>query len=198
MSNVIEMPPLHAADPVPPYHSLKLLSRSLAILFSVFAALQILWVLAAVIATLFFSDHLLAGATGFSVFAGKPPAIRGMVLYSSQPAFTHAAGLLGIAAGTAPIFVMFWNLRGLFRLYARGVVFARENAAQLKRIGLCLVAYPVAQVAVNMMFRLAGGLDKVWFHMELVYALVLGLIVLAIAQVMEFGHEIEQEKDSFV
>jgi hypothetical protein len=34
--------------------------------------------------------------------------------------------------------------------------------------------------------------------MIFVYALILGLIVFVIAQVMEFGREIEQEKDSFV
>jgi len=30
------------------------------------------------------------------------------------------------------------------------------------------------------------------------FTLVLGVSVVAIAQVMEFGHEIEQEKDSFI
>lgn len=198
MSNVVEMPPFPAADPIPPHRSLRLLSRSLAVLFTVFAALQILWVLAALIATLFFSDHLLAGPAGFSVFTGKPPAVRGTVLYASQSALTHLVGLMVIAIGTAPILVMFWNLRGLFWLYADGIVFARENAAYLKRIGLCLVVYPITEIAGNIVFRLAGGLDKAWFHMELVYALVLGLIVLVIAQIMEFGRAIELDRSEII
>lgn len=198
MTNVVEMPALQRAGPTPPHRGLRLLSWSLVVVFIVFAALQILWVLAALIATVFFSDHLVATETGFNVFTEKPPVTPGMVLYSSQPVLTRAVGLIVIAITTAPILLMFWNLGGLFRLYARGIVFARKNAVHLKRVGLCLVAYPFAKFAGNMAFRLAGGLDKAWFREELVYALVLGLIVLAIARVMEFGHEIEQEKDSFV
>jgi hypothetical protein len=198
MSNVIEMPPPSVAGPTPPHRGLRLLSRSLAVLFTVFAALQVLLLLAALIATLFFGDHVLASAAGFSVYTGKPPAVRGMVLYASQSALTHTVGLMVLAIGAAPILVMFWNLRGLFWLYADGIVFARENAAHLKRIGLCLVAYPVATITGNMVFRLAGGLDKVWFHMELVYALVLGLIVLVIAQIMEFGQEIELDRSEII
>jgi hypothetical protein len=151
-----------------------------------------------VVATEFFADHLLAGTSGFSIYEHKPPVIPGMVLYSSQSAFTHVAGLIDIAIATAPILLMFWELRGLFRLYARGIVFARENAAHLKRIGLCLVAYPFAKFASNMVFQFAGGRDTAWFRMELVYALVLGLIVLAIAQVMEFGREIELDRSEIV
>jgi hypothetical protein len=198
MANVVEMLPLPVADPIPPHRSLRLLSRSLAVLFIIFAALQILWVLAAWIATLFFSNHLLATATGFDVFTGKPPAIPGGVLYASQSALTRGIGMVGIAIAATPFFMVFWELRGLFRLYARGIVFARENAIHLKRIGLYLVAYPFVEIGVNLVFRLAGGLDKAWFHMEIVYALVAGLTVRAIAQVMEFGREIEQEKDSFI
>ncbi len=84
-------------------------------------------------------------------------------------------------------------MRGLFGLYAGGIVFARENAAHLKRIGVWLVVYPFAKFAANMLFRLAGGTDKTWFRRRVVDALILGVIVFAIAQVMEFGREIEQD-----
>jgi hypothetical protein len=198
MADVLEMQVLPTATAMPPQHSLRLLSRWLAVLFTVFAALQILWVLAAWAATLFFSDHMVATASGFSVFTGKPPIIPGGVLYASQPVLTRGAGMIIIAMATVPLLMMFWELRGLFRLYARGIVFARDNAIYLKHTGLCLVAYPVAQIAGNLVFRLAGGLDRSWFHFEFVYALVLGLIVTLIAQVMEFGREIEQEKNSFI
>jgi hypothetical protein len=198
MTNVLDMQALPTASTIPPQRSLRLLSHWLALLFTFFAALQILWVLAAWAATLFFSDHLIATASGFSVFTGKPPAIPGGILYASQPALTRGAGMIIIAMTTVPILMLFWELRGLFRLYARGIVFARDNAMYLKRTGLWLVAYPFAQIAGNLVFRLAGGLDKSWFHIEFVYALVLGLIVTVIAQVMEFGRDIEQEKDSFI
>ena len=71
-------------------------------------------------------------------------------------------------------------------------------AVGLTQIGIWLIAYPFAKFAANMIFRAFGGLDHAWFHMMTVQSLILGLIVVAIAQVMEFGHEIEQEKDSFI
>ena len=49
-----------------------------------------------------------------------------------------------------------------------------------------------------MIFRLAGGTDKTWFHSELVDALILGAIVFTIAQVMEFGREIEQDRAEII
>ncbi len=78
-------------------------------------------------------------------------------------------------------------------------MFTPANAAHIARIGAWLIVYPFANYACNTLFWLAGGADRAgWFHLEQVQAVVLGLIVLAIAQVMAFGHEIEQEKDSFI
>jgi len=198
MSNVVEMSRLPVTTPIPIHHSLRLLSRALAVLFTIFAALQILWMLAACIGTLFFSNHMLEGSAGAAIYAGKPPVVPGMVLYSSLSAVTRGVGVIATAVAAAPFLMVFWELRGLFWLYARGIVFARENAVRLKRVGLWLISYPFAKVAVHMLFRLAGGLDKVWFHMEMVYALVAGLIVLAIAQVMEFGREIELDRSEII
>jgi hypothetical protein len=164
----------------------------------VFVAIQILWIVAAAVVTVCFSDHVLVGARDAYFFTGTPPVWKGTVLYSTQSALTRLAGMVDIVMATLPILLAFWNLRGLFALYAHGIVFARENAAHLKKVGLWLVVYPFAKVLANMIFQAAGGTDKAWFHMELIYALVAGLIVFVIALVMEFGHEIEQEKDSFV
>lgn len=198
MSNVVEMSSLSVTNPISTHHSLRLLSRALALLFIVFAALQILWVLAACIGTLFFSSHMLEGPAGTDIFTGKPPVIPGMVLYSSLSAVTRGVGMIAVAAVAAPFLMMFWELHGLFGLYARGIVFARENAVRLKRVGLWLILYPFAKFAAHMSFRLAGGLDRVWFHMEIIYALVAGLIVLAVAQVMEFGREIELDRSEII
>ncbi len=200
MSNVVALPPVaeQASGSVDAHRNLRLLSRVLVVLFTIFVAAQILWILAAAIVTAFFSDHVLVGSSNAFFFTGKPPAWPGTVLYSTQLAITRLAGMVDIVLAMMPIILAFWNLRGLFALYARGVVFARENTACLKNVGLWLIIYPFAKVAANMIFRAAGGTDKAWFHMELIYALVAGLIVFAVAQVMEFGHQIEEEKDSFV
>jgi hypothetical protein len=121
-----------------------------------------------------------------------------MVRLSDQPPITRLSGIVDVFIVMTPLIFVFWHLRGLFRLYAAGVVFVRENAQHLKRIGVWLIAYPFAKFAANLLFQAAGGADHHWFYMEEVYALGLGIIVVAIAQVMEFGHEIEQEKDSFI
>jgi hypothetical protein len=197
MSNVVELPLAVEMAGRESTH-LRRLSRVLMVLFTVFVAAQILWMLAAAVVTIWFADHVLVGAKGAFLFSGTPPFWKGTVLYSTQSAVTRLAGMIDIVMAMLPILLAFWNLRGLFALYSRGIVFARENAAHLKRVGLWLVVYPFAKVLANLIFQAAGGTDKAWFHMELIYALVAGLIVFVIAQVMEFGHEIEQEKDSFV
>ena len=200
MSSVLELPPVmpEITGSVIKHRNLRLLSRALAALFAALVILQVLWILAAAVVTIFFSNHVLVGAEGTFVFTGSPPVLKGTVLYSNQSVLTRTAGMVDIVVASLPFLLVFWNLRGLFALYARGVVFARENSVHLKRVGLWLVVYPFAKVAANIIFRAAGGTDKAWFHMEMIYALVAGLIVFAIAQVMEFGREIEQEKDSFI
>jgi hypothetical protein len=200
MSSVVELPPraLEVTGRDITHRGLRRLSRVLVVLFTVFVGIQVLWILTAAVVTVWFSDHVLVGAKGVFLFTAAPPVWKGTVLYSSQSALTRLAGMIDIVMATLPILLAFWNLRGLFALYSRGIVFARENAAHLKRVGLWLVIYPFAKVLANIIFQAAGGTDKAWFHMELIYALVAGLIVFVIALVMEFGHEIEQEKDSFV
>lgn len=200
MSNVLELPtaaPASAALLTP--RSLKPLSRGLALLFAVMIGFSLFWVVGAFVVIFFFSSHVLVGAEGANVaFPGVPRDISGMIRFSSQPFITHLAGFVNICVSTVPVILICWHLRALFNLYARGIVFARENAAHLKRVGLWLVIWPISKFAANALFQLAGGTDKAWAQMIFVYALILGLIVFVIAQVMEFGREIEQEKDSFV
>jgi hypothetical protein len=182
---------------------LKNLSRALALLFTLFLILVIAVLLAGAVALLIFPQYLQTNSSSAGIFigphGGPGPLHPGMTTrVSDQPLITHLAGLADLAIGLTPLFLIFWHLRGLFRLYAAGTVFAQKNAVHLKHVGLWLVAYPFAQFISNLVFRLAGGTDHNWLHAEEIDALVLGLIVLAIAQVMEFGREIEQEKDSFI
>ena len=200
MSNVLELPTATPASaPLITPRTLKPLSRGLALPFAVMIGLSLFWVAAAFVVIFFYSNHVLVGAEGANVaFPRAPHDMPGMIRFSSQPFITHLAGFVNISMATMPVVLICWHLRALFKLYARGVVFARENAAHLKRVGLWLVIWPISKFVANAMFQLAGGTDKAWAQMIFVYALILGLIVFVIAQVMEFGHEIEQEKDSFV
>jgi Protein of unknown function (DUF2975) len=198
MSNVLAFDTVEAPQPTTAQIRLRRLSRWLALLFTALMGLSVLSVAAFTVLGLFFSDHMSVGADGVYLFRHPAPVMAGRVLFSSQPFVTHLAGLADIVLATLPVFFICWHLRGLFRLYADGVVFARENAAHLKYIGAWLVAYPFVKFASNMIFRLAGGTDKAWFRGELVDALILGAIVFAIAQVMEFGREIEQDRAEIV
>ena len=203
MSNVVEFSSLETHEPAQPHRRLLLLSRALSYLFSLFLAAAVLYVAAGIVTVFFFGSHIQMGRGGMSVVFGlhgeSPPVRPGLVRMSDLPLLTRTVGVLSWSIVTLPFVFIAWHLRGLFGLYARGVVFARRNAAHLSRVGLWLIAYPFAQYLCNALFWLAGGSDGAnWFHLFQAQALVLGLIVYAVAQVMEFGHEIEQEKDSFV
>jgi hypothetical protein len=199
MSNVVEIVAPDAHATVLNYRSLRPLSRALSILFAILMGASFLWVAAAFVVIFFFADHVLVGAGGANLTFPRPPAdMPGMVRFSTQPFITRLTGFVDIVIAMIPVILICLNLRGLFALYARGVVFARENAMHLKRIGVWLVTWPIAKLVANVAFQLAGGTDKAWAQMIFVYALILGLIVYVIAQVMEFGREIEEERDSFV
>lgn len=201
MSNVVEFVPFEEAEaPIAaPHRRLLLLSRGLSLLFTALTGLSLLWVAAAFAVTFFFADHVLVGAAGaFLQFPHPATAVPGMVVLADQPVVTRIAGFVDVAIAMTPVVFVCLHLRALFGAYAGGVVFARGNAVHLKRIGLWLVMWPAAKLAANLLFRAAGGTDTAWAQPLFLYALLLGLIVFAIAQVMEFGREIEQERDSFV
>jgi hypothetical protein len=202
MSNVLVLDPIIAEAEKPSHRRLRQTSRGLAWLFSAIFALYVSYIAAGIIVAFFFSSHVQMNAEGanfsFGLNGQLPRSIPGMVRLSDQPFITRLAGVIDLAIASLSFLLIFWNLRGLFGLYASGIVFARENAAYLKFVGVWLIAYLPLKLIANVVFRLAGGVDHNWLHMDGVEALVLGIIVVAIAQVMEFGHEIEQEKDSFI
>ena len=205
MSNVVELSPFEADEPATalPHRRLLLLSRALKYLLSLLLVFFVLNVLIGIVVALLFASHVMMGKEGMKVVFGlhgqAPLAGPGEVRLSDLPLVTRLAGAAGWSIVSVPFVCIFWHLRGLFELYARGIVFATRNAVHLKRIGLWLIAYPFANYACNALFWLAGGADKAsWFHLFQLQALVLGAIVYVIAQVMEFGREIEEERDSFV
>ncbi|MEI9993080.1 MAG: DUF2975 domain-containing protein [Rhizomicrobium sp.] len=201
MSNVVEFAAFEeeTAPVATPHRRLLRLSRGLSLLFAALTGLSLLWVVGAFAVIFFFADHVLIGAGGASLELPHPAAaVPGMIVLASQSFLTRLAGFVDILIAMAPVVFICLHLQALFGVYARGVVFARDNARHLKRVGLWLVLWPAAKLAANLLFRAAGGTDRAWAQPLLLYSLLLGLIVFAIAQVMEFGREIEQERDSFV
>jgi hypothetical protein len=205
MSNVLDLP---AAVPLAdttahPHRRLLILSRGLSYLFTAILGLVGFETLAGIVVAVFFGGYLMMGAQGmefdFARGGGLPKLAPGQVRLSDLPIVAQVVFAVGWPILIAPLLMVFDNLRRLFALYGRGIVFSSANARHITRIGVGLIAYPFAQYFGDAVFWLAGGADRAsWFHFEHVQAFVLGLIVVAIAQVMAFGHEIEQEKDSFI
>jgi hypothetical protein len=123
----------------------------------------------------------------------------------------HAGLILLDGANTA---LMLLNLRGLFALYSRGVVFARENARCMKGFGLWLV---VGAVVTN----LSGRIFTAVIHAPLegisnavlsegaanaalsgfvnaAMSVVYGAMIYVIAHVLELGREAELERREFI
>ncbi|MFO1187544.1 MAG: DUF2975 domain-containing protein [Alphaproteobacteria bacterium] len=178
---------------------IRLLSRGLAVLFTVLFGLTVAAHAILLAAGLVYPDHIYTGPQGAElVLSSTDRATIGMVALSTQPLITRLAGAVDLILAAIPILAILWHLRALFRLYAAGTVFARDNATHIKRIGVWLIAFLPVKFAANMIFQAAGGLDAKWLHAAGVYGIVLGAIVLVIAQVMEVGREIEEERAEFV
>jgi len=175
------------------------LSRALAILFTGLLGLTLLAHATILFVGLFLPDHIYTSEQGAElVLSSADKATVGMVALSTQPLITRLAGAVDLVLAAIPILLILWHLRALFRLYAAGTVFARENATHIKHIGIWLIAYLPVKYLANLIFQTAGGLDTKWLHAAGVYGVILGAIVLVIAQVMEVGRDIEEERSEFV
>jgi hypothetical protein len=179
--------------------SIRRRSRFFATLFSVALVLAVLFAVALVLAVALYNGPLLAYGPGGVRFAPPPEEAAHLTPLSS---FSFAQRLTGAAALSvliAPVIFVFAHLRGLFRLYADGVVFAQTNARHIKAIGVGLIAYAFAPFFAHHLIRLVGVTsDPVWFHLDEVQALVAGALLFIIAEVVRFGGEIEYERDGFI
>ena len=122
-----------------------------------------------------------------------------LVAFASLGLAHRLAYALVTLAWMAPVLIVFGNLRALFGLYARGVVFARGNAAHLKWIGVGLVAYGLAPGLGHLFLTVTQfEIDHAWFHVSSLQAPVLGGLMMVIAQVMEVGRELEEDRSQYV
>jgi len=205
MAQVLEFDPAGSAPPVetPLHRRIRWASRALAVLFGVIIVADIAFVAALALAFLvpFAGDHLTIGRSGMMLNfgpAGDAPA-AGYVAVGSLPLLQRIAHMaMGVVVFT-PGLMIFWNLRRLFRLYGQGVVFSEANARRIKHIGVWLAANAIAPlISVSVLSALDMVVDHAWFHQDTIPQLVLGGVVYVIAQVMEVGHQIEEERGQYV
>jgi hypothetical protein len=150
-------------------------------------------------AALFYDGPWLSfGPGGLWIGRGPDPA-AGRAALSVFSFGQRLSGAFAILLLTAPIMFILHHACALFRLYAAGSVFAPANARRIKLMGVGLILYSVAPFLANRVILIAGVTnDPVWFHLDEVMSLLFGALAFVIANVMEFGHEIEQERDGFI
>lgn len=119
-----------------------------------------------------------------------------MGLFSPAQRAVVAADLASLSV---PALMILAQLRGLFRLYAAGIVFAPDNVARISRVGCWLLAYSAAPLLAHWMSdRVAVFAAQSWFHPDEAAAMVIGLSLLLVARVIACGREIEQHRDLFL
>lgn len=197
MTTVVQLKPLPVALPTAAHHRrLRVASRALSWLFTgllllVGAASAIL--IAGVL--IYPGDDYRIGSN--AVWIGKGPADSVAFHTLSLPhRLAYAAvGLVRIA----PSLMIFWRLSDLFALYGQGEVFGRRNGWLIGQVGIWLCAYAVAPFVCHLFLSATRWeIDKRWMHLASVQAFILGLLVFVIAQVMQVGREIEEDREAFI
>jgi hypothetical protein len=197
-------------DPPPELRRIRLVSHGLEWLFLLLAVGTTLIAGALIFdfAVPYLGDQFAMGPTGgaLRVFVPwghplhpHPPLPPHFIAVSDMPLvqrlFHVPVGLLH----AVPMVLLFWSLRNLFGLYARGVVFAPDNARSLKHVGAALIVIALAPwLGHTFLASLHMAIDNAWLHGSSLQELILGAIVLVIAQVMQLGRELEEERSQFV
>lgn len=197
MADVLEFLPGVAEHPA--YRRVRASSRGFGVLFG-----ALLWAFVAltvfgVWAVLFYRGGVisLGSAGGMINTEGHPPP--GYVTFASLSLVHRMVYAMVWIVRSAPMVLLFWNLQGLFRLYARGQVFAARNARHLQWVGIALLADAILPFVCHLALDATGyEIDRNWAHMTSLQELLLGGLVLVIAQVMLVGREIEQDREGFV
>ncbi len=111
------------------------------------------------------------------------------------------AGLVISLLTIAPVLFILVRLRKLFALYARGILFSRENITALRDTGFGFVAYAAVDLITDPLFSLAltynnpegQRMISVGISASTFGSVCLGFIILAIAKAMDEARRINDE-----
>ena len=199
-SRVVSLPG-RVSDQPPALDRIRRLSRPLAWLFTVAAALALILLLGAVATVLIYEgSRVQVRPGGLQIFIEPTPPriVTGWTTLASMPWLRKLALAGSAALMLTPAIAVLWTLRRLFRLYAQGVVLAVDNARCIALIAAWLIAYAVAPTLGHLLVTAAGFHDEGWLRMDSFQALGLGLVLFVIARVMRWGAEIADDAARFV
>ena len=104
-----------------------------------------------------------------------------------------------LTIASAPFCASLLLLAKLFDLYSHGVVFTQQNARVMRRIGHSIMATGYSPLLLGPVAHAIGVLKPVSGITDAMIAfIVLGLILLAISDVMEVGQRMRQEQEDIL
>lgn len=139
------------------------------------------------------------GGFAFIVSREDPEEISGgFVAISNYKVWQSTLAAALLALRLIPGLVVIFSLIGLFRLYARRLIFTTANEALMRRIAWALIAYAIVPLLTHATLYLAG-MSPVACKLELRQfdAAVLGILLFAFVNVVAFGTEIERDRAGF-
>jgi hypothetical protein len=98
-----------------------------------------------------------------------------------------------------------YNLRKIFRSLRSGEPFAYENFARLQKIGFFVLSFAVLDLAKSFFNRYLLQ-QNFWYHGKYYSArlsfgidiILIGLVILVLAEIFRHGYKLKTENESFV
>ena len=184
---------------------IRLLSRPLTILLWIGLGLIVLVQIPEIIAILFFFHHTDALRAyvsftdiGLGLTIAEPQLHNPSLVPLDTITIGHRVVLAGLGAlCAASSALVLLQLRGLFALYSRCIVFAMENATRLKKAALWLVVAAIATNLSGRIFVLITGGPRQGIA-NAASALIFGAMSYVVGRVMELGREADLERKDFI
>ncbi|WP_269714270.1 DUF2975 domain-containing protein [Caulobacter sp. NIBR2454] len=197
MTTVVQFKPAPVAQPTAAHHHrLRVASRALSWLFT--GLLILVGALSAVLIAgivVYPGDDYRIGSNAVWIGTGSADSVAFHTLSLPHRLAYAAVGVVRMA----PSLMIFWRLRELFALYGQGEVFGRRNGWLIGQVGVWLCVYAISPFLCHLFLSATGWeIDKNWAHLSSIQAFILGLLVFVIAQVMQVGREIEEDREAFV
>ncbi len=178
---------------------IRLLSYPFEFLFGILAVLQALAMISLIGAGAFYSGpYLRINPEGVWLLFDLADAPRDSIAIGSLPLVTLLAGAGAIIIIFGAAGMAYYNLSKLFSFYRRGIVFANQTVAMMRKCGFWLIFAALAPGLTQPLMRLVESPDRNWFHGHSLAQLIGGAALFVLAGVIALGREIERDQKGFI